>query len=104
MSAGWYVLIAVGVLVLGTILFKAIGSSSGHGCQNGEKGMFKSMKLGTKIATGFAGLLVIAMVLGGLSVWSMNGVKATSIKLANLEVPKAKESANIASNFLEAGI
>ena len=49
--------------------------------------MFKNMKLGAKIGTGFGALIVISIVLGGMAVWSMNGVKATSVRLADVKVP-----------------
>ncbi len=49
--------------------------------------MFQSMKLGTKIGSGFAALIGIALALGGLAVWSMIGVKATAVGLAEAKVP-----------------
>ena len=49
--------------------------------------MFKKMKLGAKIGFGFGVLIVIAVALGGLAVWSMNGVKSTAVKLAEAKVP-----------------
>ena len=38
--------------------------------------MFKHMKLGTKIITGFSLLIVIACALGGVAVWQMRGIQA----------------------------
>ena len=52
--------------------------------------MFKNMKLGTKIAAGFAALILIALGLGGLAVWSMVGVKSTATGLAEVKVPEVK--------------
>ena len=50
--------------------------------------MFKTMKLGTKIAAGFTVLIMIALALGGLAVWNMNSVKAVANVLANENVPE----------------
>ena len=50
--------------------------------------MFKNMKLGTKIAVGFGMLIVIAIALGGLAVWSMNGVKTVANTLSKANVPE----------------
>lgn len=50
--------------------------------------MFKNMKLGAKIGAGFAALIIIALALGGLAVWSMYGAKATSTDLAEVKVPQ----------------
>ncbi|MBF0635194.1 MAG: chemotaxis protein, partial [Nitrospinae bacterium] len=49
---------------------------------------FAKMKLGTKIGSGFAALLVIAMGLGGLAVWNMLSVKDQSQMLAREYVPE----------------
>ena len=49
--------------------------------------MFKNMKLGTKIGVGFACLIVIALVLGGLATWSMLSVKRTADSLVAREIP-----------------
>ena len=51
--------------------------------------MFKNMKLGAKIGSGFAALILIAVTLGGLAVWSMYGVKSTTTTLADAYVPAA---------------
>ncbi len=52
--------------------------------------MFKSMKLGTKIAVGFIMLVAIAVALGGLAVWSMNDVQTQSQMLAQEYAPEVK--------------
>jgi len=44
------------------------------------------MKLGTKISLGFAGLIVIALTLGGLAVWNMSNVKTIANTLASANV------------------
>jgi methyl-accepting chemotaxis protein len=49
--------------------------------------MFKDMKLGAKIGSGFGALIVIACALGGLAVWSMNSVKSTTVNLAEAKIP-----------------
>jgi methyl-accepting chemotaxis protein len=43
--------------------------------------MFANMRLGTKIAMGFAALLVILAGLGGLSIWNMSSVKGEMNKV-----------------------
>ena len=50
--------------------------------------MLKNMKLGTKIVAGFGALIVIAMILGGLAVWSMNRVKTVATNLVEKQVPE----------------
>jgi methyl-accepting chemotaxis protein len=45
------------------------------------------MKLGTKIIAGFAGLITIAILLGGTAVWKMSGVKSIASALANDYMP-----------------
>ena len=48
------------------------------------------MKLGTKISLGFASLVVIALLLGGLAIWSMLGVKGDATQMATENVPAVK--------------
>lgn len=43
--------------------------------------MFRQMKLGTKIASGFAVLIVISLVLGIIAVVNMNSAKRNSVKI-----------------------
>ena len=50
--------------------------------------MFKSMKLGTKIGVGFAALIIIAVALGALATFTMNGVKTIATTLATANVPE----------------
>jgi methyl-accepting chemotaxis protein len=50
--------------------------------------MFKNMKLGSKISVGFATLLVIAVVLGGLAVTEMSGVKQIAQTLSKQLMPE----------------
>jgi methyl-accepting chemotaxis protein len=45
------------------------------------------MKLGTKIIAGFAGLVALAMLLGGLAVYKMSGVKSVATVLSNDYMP-----------------
>jgi methyl-accepting chemotaxis protein len=57
--------------------------------------MFKHMKLGTKIITGFALLIVIACALGGVAVWQMRGIQAETTTLAKEFVPEVKIANNL---------
>lgn len=57
--------------------------------------MFKNMKLGTKIASGFGIILVIAIFLGGLAVVSMTGVKGGANELAKERVPEVAVANNV---------
>ena len=50
--------------------------------------MFKNVKLGTKIGAGFGGLIVIAMLLGGMAVFNMTRVKTISTNLVEKQVPE----------------
>ncbi len=45
------------------------------------------MKLGTKITSGFTGLIAIALGLGGLAIWCMLGVKSDATLLSKETVP-----------------
>jgi methyl-accepting chemotaxis protein len=49
--------------------------------------MFKNMKLGAKIGSGFGALIVISLAIGGLAVYSMSSVKTTTVNLADAKVP-----------------
>ena len=55
--------------------------------------MFRNMRIGTKIVTGFTSLLAIAIALGGLAVWNMWGARVESNKLAEEYVPEVTVSA-----------
>jgi methyl-accepting chemotaxis protein len=64
----------------------------------------KDLKLGTKIAVGFAFLIIIACALGGLAVYSMKNVEGESIHLAKEYVPEvaianAMERASLMTMF-----
>ncbi|MBF0205206.1 MAG: MCP four helix bundle domain-containing protein [Desulfamplus sp.] len=50
--------------------------------------MFKNIKLGTKIGLGFGCLIVITLLVGGMSVYTMRGAATESINLANEFVPQ----------------
>jgi len=63
--------------------------------------MFKNMRLGLKIASGFAFVLVLALVLGALAVWNMRNVQALSVKLAREYVPEVSVADNIERYSLE---
>ncbi len=53
------------------------------------------MKLGTKIIAGFAGLIAIAMLLGGTAVWKMSVVKEIANSLADDFMPATAAANNV---------
>jgi methyl-accepting chemotaxis protein len=59
------------------------------------------MKLGTKISMGFGIVIIIAIGLGSLAIWSMWGVKAQSTILAKENVPEVEVANNIERYSLE---
>ncbi|HNS19841.1 MAG TPA: methyl-accepting chemotaxis protein [Sedimentisphaerales bacterium] len=63
--------------------------------------MFGKMKLGAKIALGFSTLIVIAVALGGLAVFSMFNVKRTAIKLSEQNVPEVAIANDIERSSLQ---
>jgi methyl-accepting chemotaxis protein len=63
--------------------------------------MTRKMKLGTRISLGFAALIAIALLLGGLAVWNMLGVKADSTILARETVPSVQKAVPIDTEFLK---
>ena len=97
----WYLALAgVGLAVLGFIVLKAKQGSIGNQDTQGERSMFKNMKLGAKIGAGFASLIIIAVALGGLAIWSMNGVKTTTVNLAEAKVPTVTVANQLERNSL----
>ena len=64
--------------------------------------MFKNMKLGTKIAVGFASVIVIAVALGSLAVWSMRGVQGQSSLLAEEYAPQQDKVTALQRDFQSA--
>jgi len=62
--------------------------------------MFRTMKLGTKIAVGFGVVLTLALVLGGMGVVSMNGVKGDSVTLATEYAPEVELVSSLERNSL----
>jgi methyl-accepting chemotaxis protein len=63
--------------------------------------MFKNMKLGVKISLGFGSLIVIAVALGGLAVFSMTSVKSTATMLAVQDVPEVAVATNVERSALQ---
>jgi len=63
--------------------------------------MFKRMKLGTKIITGFALLIVVACLLGGVAVWQMRGIQTETTTLAKEFVPEVKIANNLERHSLK---
>ena len=59
------------------------------------------MTLGKKIALGFGSLIVIAVLLGGLAVFTMKSVQAISNELANEFVPEARIAADLSGAVAE---
>jgi len=60
--------------------------------------MFKNMRLSFKIASGFALILVLALALGGVALWSMRQAAVLSAKLADRYVPEVT-IANMVERF-----
>ncbi len=60
--------------------------------------MFKNMRLGTKIASGFSLLVLIAIILGGLAVYNMKNVQQESNVLATEYIPEVEICNNIERN------
>ena len=57
--------------------------------------MFNTMKLGTKIVLGFAALLAIATVIGGIAIWNMKSVESHADVLAHEFVPEVDLSTKV---------
>ena len=57
--------------------------------------MGKQMTVGKRIAMGFTVVILIAVALGGLGVWSMLAVKGESEKLAEEYVPEVKVATDL---------
>ena len=53
------------------------------------------MKLGTKIIAGFAGLILIAILLGITAIWKMSDVKAIATTLASDLMPASSVANNV---------
>jgi methyl-accepting chemotaxis protein len=53
------------------------------------------MKLGTKIILGFASLIIIALLLGGLAIWKMSSVKEAAAALADDYMPATAAANNV---------
>jgi methyl-accepting chemotaxis protein len=64
--------------------------------------MFKRMKLGTKIISGFMTLAALAAALGGLAVWEMRAVKTQATQLAEESVPQVTMATAVERNWLQA--
>ncbi|NTV37743.1 MAG: hypothetical protein HGA82_00865 [Anaerolineales bacterium] len=62
--------------------------------------MFKNMKLAAKIGVGFGALVIIAIILGGLAVWSMNGVSRIAFTMKDKNVPAVAVANNVERNSL----
>jgi methyl-accepting chemotaxis protein len=62
--------------------------------------MFKNLRLGMKIGLGFGCLLLIAMFLGGLAVYKMNGVGTEATMLSDEYVPEVSIANEIERNSL----
>jgi methyl-accepting chemotaxis protein len=55
----------------------------------------KQTKLATKLAVGFGSILLLALVLGGMAVVNMSGVKTTSLQIQKENVPAVAVANNI---------
>ncbi len=56
----------------------------------------KNLKLATKLAIGFGGVLLIALFLGALAIFDMNGVKSTALLIEHENVPEVAVANNVA--------
>jgi methyl-accepting chemotaxis protein len=63
--------------------------------------MFKKMKLGTKILSGFGMLILIACLLGGIAVWNMKTVQSVATILVTENVPAVAVANNVERYSLE---
>jgi len=59
------------------------------------------MKLGTKIIIGFASLIVIALLLGGMAIWKMSGVKTIANTLVGEFMPATGVANNVERESLQ---
>ena len=55
----------------------------------------KQMKLATKLAVGFGGILIIALILGSMAVVNMGSVKGTAVLIQNENVPEVAVANNV---------
>ncbi|HSA07063.1 MAG TPA: methyl-accepting chemotaxis protein [Candidatus Gastranaerophilales bacterium] len=63
--------------------------------------MFKNMKLGSKIAAGFAAILIIAVILGGFCALSMKNAQVQSNKLSQELIPSVGVANNVERTSLK---
>lgn len=63
--------------------------------------MFRNMRLGLKIASGFALVLALALALGALAFLNMKSVEGSSVKLAREYVPEVAAANNLEHYSLE---
>ncbi|MBI5186425.1 MAG: methyl-accepting chemotaxis protein [Nitrospinae bacterium] len=63
--------------------------------------MFKDMKLGTKIGSGFGALIAIMLALGSVAILKMGSVEGQSERLAFEYVPEVDLATEVQKNFLE---
>ena len=62
--------------------------------------MFKKMRLSFKIASGFAAVLCLALVIGSLALWNMKKIERLAGKLSREYVPEVAAANNIERNSL----
>ena len=60
----------------------------------------KQMKLATKLVVGFATILLIALILGGMAVVNMNSVKGTAVQIQKEIVPEVAVANNVERSSL----
>jgi len=63
--------------------------------------MFKNMRLGAKIGTGFGALIVLAIILGAVAVVSMRWVQTEASSLETQYVPEVRLANNVERNYLK---
>lgn len=64
--------------------------------------MFKNMRLGAKLGTGFGALIVLALILGAVAVVSMRWVQVEASSLEEQYVPEVRLANSVERNYLKA--
>lgn len=63
--------------------------------------MLKQASLGAKIGIGFGTVIAIAMILGGVAIWSMNNIASVANDMVNKDVPAVSIANEVERNALK---